>query len=394
MKKKIYCSISNHQLVKDVSSDKLNYLTYLKLLEYFDEVHIYGRTFKNANYIKKDEYHSIYMHYISAPKYFLFKYIVTIIKMFFSILKDNKKYNFSIFDASEPTTGGMIACLLQLFIKKPFLLQVQGELTRISAKNEGFMRASLTKYITLLAIKYATKVRVVSDIVGKQLLDDGVSSSKIELLYARVNLEVFDYKLYGDINLNKEFNIPKNKKIFVYVGRLVEGKGLKYLIEALNLIDKNKFHLLVIGAGPIKNELIKLTKKLNLQKNITFVGKVEFTKVPYFMSKADFFILPTLSEGFGRVILESMAMKTLVLSSKVGGIQDILVDKITGFFFTAGDVSSIASVVNNALLLNAKEIELITEKSYNIVCKNYEFNNSMNKFIKLYDRTILEYENT
>ena len=183
MNKKCYCSISNHVLSKEVSSDKLNYQTYKKLLDNFDEIHIYGRTYDNKSYVKKDESLSIYMHYVSVPKNYLLKYIITIVKMYFTILKDNKKYGFSIFDASEPTTGGIIGSLLKIVIKKPFLLQVQGELTRISSKTNGMIFAFGSKHLTLFCTKFATKIRVVSNVIKKQLIEDETTGSNVAMVF-------------------------------------------------------------------------------------------------------------------------------------------------------------------------------------------------------------------
>ena len=396
MNKNCYCSISNHILSKDVSSDKLNYQTYKKLLDNFDEIHIYGRTYENKSYVKKDESHTIYMHYVNVPKNFLLKYIITIVKMYFMILKDNRKYGFSIIDASEPTTGGIIGSLLKIVIKKPFLLQVQGELTRISSKTNGMIFAFGSKYLTLFCTKFATKIRVVSNVIKKQLIEDGVDEKKIEVLSPRVNLDQFDYKKYSDTNeqLKKELNIETNKTLLVFVGRLVSFKGVKYLIQACTYLNKKDYHLIIVGDGPLKNELVNLTNKLILQDNITFVGKVEFTKVPYFMASADFFVLPSLDEGFGRVIIESMAVKTLVLASRVGGIQDIIVDNETGFFMESANKEDIANIIKKVLNMKKEDLAIIIEKSHKIVNDNYEFNTSMNKFIKLYNRTISYYENS
>ena len=326
--RKVYCSISNHLLSSEISEDKLNYKTYVKLLEYYDEIHIYGRVFQSKSHIKKDQFKNIFIHYISVPKLSFFKYIFSIIKMFYTVIVDNKKYNFSIFDASEPTTGGIVCVCLTLFLKKPYILQIQGELTRLSVNNEVSLKTLLSKYITLFCIKYSSKVRAVSTIIKKQLIEDGVIASKIEVIPARVDLKQFNYKKYLNVDLKKDYNIQIDKKVFVFVGRLVEGKGVKYMIEAFTHIEKYKFHLLIIGDGIVKNKLVNLTKTLNLKNNITFVGKVEFDRVPYFMYGADFFIFPTLHEGFGRVVLESIAMRTLVLASRVGGIQDIIIDKV------------------------------------------------------------------
>ena len=217
---------------------------------------------------------------------------------------------------------------------------------------------------------------------------------KIEVVPARVNLKLFDWKQYEKVNLHKDLNIGVEKKIFIFVGRLVEGKGVKYLIKALNNIKKEEYHLLIIGDGDEKNNLQHLVNRLELQDEISFLGKIEFRKIPYYFAGANFFIFPTLNEGFGRVVLESMAMKTLVIASRVGGIQDIIKDKETGFFTKTANSNDIEKTIKKVLNMKSDDADYIIENSYKTVIKHYEFNVVMNDFIKLYDGVIHDYENS
>jgi glycosyltransferase involved in cell wall biosynthesis len=115
----------------------------------------------------------------------------------------------------------------------------------------------------------------------------------------------------SSLEIINQYNISDDKLILLFIGRLVVFKGLKYLLQALSHIDKNIYHLLIVGDGELKSELQKLSEDLNIKSNTTFVGSVSFNTVPYFMSSCDIFVLPSLDEGFGRVILEAMAMKKI-----------------------------------------------------------------------------------
>lgn len=390
--KKVYCSISGHQLSNKIQDDKLNYQTYLKLLEYFDEVHIFARSYERNDI---EVYNNIFFHYNKVPPKGFFKYFITIMKIIYNVRKSYNKYKFSLLDASEPTTGGVSGIVLSWLLNIPLVIQVQGELTRIPASTVGIIKSKGFRFLTLFSCKKATIIRAVSESIKKQLTEDGIEPCKIDVITPRVKLENFDYSKH--INAQDEirikYNISKNKKILLFVGRLVIFKGVKYLLEAISKIDKSKYHLLIVGDGELNDELQSLSKKLQLESNVTFVGKVSFDLVPYYMSACDIFILSSLDEGFGRVLIEAMAMKKLVISTKVGGTKDIIEDEKTGFFMEKANINDFIKVIEKVLDLNDRDRIKVIEAAYDNVVNKYEFNASMNKFINMYNKVITN-ENT
>lgn len=106
--------------------------------------------------------------------------------------------------------------------------------------------------------------------------------------------------------------------------RLIPQKGVGYLIKAVRDIEGD-FMAVIIGRGPKLVELKSLTKKLGLEKKILFVTEFisEPKKIEYY-SASDFFILPSLWEPFGMVLIEAMACGNPVIATKVGGIPEIV----------------------------------------------------------------------
>lgn len=386
--KKIYCSISGHLLNNSIKEDKLNYQTYEKLLDYFDEVHIFARSYERDDV---EVYNNIYFHYNKVPNNNSLKYFLSIIKIIKNVKKEHNNYRFSLLDASEPTTGGVVGIILKKLLKIPLIIQVQGELTRIPSSTVGVVKSNGFKFLTLLSCKNADKIRVVSDSVKFQLIEDGIEKNKIEVITPRVKLENFNFKLFNGTSneIRVKYNISQKKQILLFVGRLVIFKGVKYLFEALSKIDKDKYHLLIIGDGELKDDLVKLSLELNLSANVTFIGKVDFNLIPYYMSSCDIFILSSLDEGFGRVLIEAMAMKKIVISTKVGGTKDIIVDGESGFFMEKVNIESFVKTINKVLNLDELQKKLIIEKAYVNVTQKYEFNASMNKFINFYDSVVI-----
>ena len=146
----------------------------------------------------------------------------------------------------------------------------------------------------------------------------------------------------------------ENKKIIISVGRLVHRKGQDKLIEAMPMIIKRipNAHLLLVGEGPYREHLENLVRKLNLQENVTFAGRILYDKLPSYLSAADLFAMPSRSrffglevEGLGIVYLEASACGIPVVAGNSGGAPDAVLEGITGLCVDGTNVEQIASAV-------------------------------------------------
>jgi glycosyltransferase involved in cell wall biosynthesis len=162
-----------------------------------------------------------------------------------------------------------------------------------------------------------------------------------------INLEVFG-------NSIKLRNIKKEQKI-LFVGSLVPVKGVRYLIESMKAIKNNysNVKLVIIGDGTEKHELEKLVIEFGLSDCVSFVGKVSNHKISQYMIESDIFVLPSLSEGFGIVLLEAMASGLPIIASNVGGIPSLIQNGVNGFLVEPGNPEKIAEKI--LFLFNDRE---------------------------------------
>jgi phosphatidylinositol alpha-mannosyltransferase len=126
---------------------------------------------------------------------------------------------------------------------------------------------------------------------------------------------------------------PNNKPIVrykdgmtnvLYVGRLEERKGVKYLLLAWQLLAARNLRLILVGAGPEKEKIKELIKKLNL-KNVIMEGYVPDKDLPSYYATADVFCSPaTKGESFGMVLLEAMASGVPIVAAANRGYKEIL----------------------------------------------------------------------
>ena len=171
------------------------------------------------------------------------------------------------------------------------------------------------------------------------------------------------------------------KKIIISVGRLVHRKGQDKLIEALpDVLQKIPHaHLLLVGEGPYRKHLEKLVQKFSLTKNVTFVGRILYDKLPIYLSAADLFAMPSRSrffglevEGLGIVYLEASACGIPVVAGKSGGAPDAVLEGVTGVCVDGTDVSDIAMAVTD-ILGDAKRASYMGAAGRNWIVDNWRW---------------------
>lgn len=216
------------------------------------------------------------------------------------------------FNPSVIHAQGLISAVPALFWGKLFRKKVVVSLHSIySFPKSGLYREfvkfllNLSDYILCLSQKSSFEVAAL-----------GIKKDKIKVFTYWVDLDRFK-----DVSTTSKKSIIKKTFSVVYVGRLVSEKGLRELLKALYLWDKN-IKLVIVGTGPLEEEILKASKDL---KNLRFAGKVNQEDLPGLYSSADLTIVPSVTEeGFGRVIIESLACSTPVLASSRGAIEEAM----------------------------------------------------------------------
>lgn len=141
------------------------------------------------------------------------------------------------------------------------------------------------------------------------------------------------------------------KKVIVSVGRLVHRKGQDFLIKSMPQITKQvpNAHLLLVGQGPYRAHLEKLVIKLCLQKNVSFIGRIQYKDLPGYICVGDIFAMPSRSrfgglevEGLGIVYLEASSCGLPVIAGASGGAPDAVIEGVTGFVVDGTNTNQIA----------------------------------------------------
>jgi len=206
--------------------------------------------------------------------------------------------------------------------------------------------------------------------------------SRTEVIYNGVNTKRFR-RVKTDIKdrLGCEF-------LSMTVCRLVEQKGVEFLVRALKDINP-ELKAIVIGRGPELGKLVTLSKRLGLEKRIIFISSfVEESKLMEYYSASDVFVLPSLWEPFGIVLIEAMACENPIVATRVGGIPEIITPDC-GILVEPRNPTQIAEAVNT-LLSDPKRRMMFSKKARGRVKRFFDFNVIAARVEKCYEKFLAE----
>lgn len=206
------------------------------------------------------------------------------------------------------------------------------------------------------------------------IIPNGISSSWLE---SSGNAEDFRTK----------YNIPTNKRIFLYLSRITPVKGLPVLMESLNLVRQNLADWLLVIAGADefdhKAEVLETIKKLNLKDHIRFVGMlVDKTKRDAFAA-SELFVLPTKREAAPVVVLEALGAGVPVLTTK--GAPWGSLPKYGCGWWTDVDSSAIAEALKDAVSYSPAHLKQMGQRGKDLVAAEYTWTKSAQMTIELYE---------
>ena len=197
-----------------------------------------------------------------------------------------------------------------------------------------------------------------------------------------INTDVFKPLAIGDFH--KRFNIPENTVRLLYVGRLFPEKSIHTAVEAMPHILKKhpNTHFMIVGIGHLRAKLEKLASDLGVRDNITFLGLVSEEDKILAYNACDIFILPSLAELEGMVVLEAMACgKPIIISNAEMSASRFFVDD-NGFLFEMQNGKHLAEQTIQLIA----DVELRRKMGKNSLekSKNYDINRSVDKLEAVY----------
>ncbi len=190
------------------------------------------------------------------------------------------------------------------------------------------------------------------------------------------------------VDINKFYPIKKTKKEkirIICVSRLIERKGIDDLIRVVQLImkDLNNFEVLIAGEGKLGKKLKKLSSELGTTSKVKFLGFIRNEDLPSLYQSSDIFVLPSKKEGMSNSMLEAMASGLPIITTDVGGIEELI--KENGIVIPQGRIDVLADALTE-LILNPEKRRRMGIESREISSK-MSWGNVAKRYYKIYMRT-------
>ena len=299
-----------------------------------------------------------------------------------------------VYEAHTVSGYGFLNSLSKRCIKKPFIQTVHGVLadeylqslrgdcSTIRSKLANLIMWRLSKLEEQTA-KNATLIVTVSKYSSEKIRQFyDVDKGKIRIVPNGVDIQRFKPSKSGD-TIKRQIGL-EHKLCVLFVGRLIPRKGLPFLIEAAKHVVKeyNQTIFVVVGNGPIKNNLAAYLEKLNLSSNFVFLGDVKENVLPALYNCADVFTLPSVQEGQGIALLEAQATAKPVVAFDVGGVREAILEKETGLL-TKPDSRELAEAILK-LLSDRSLREKMGHKGREFVSDNFSWDVCAQRMLQIY----------
>jgi glycosyltransferase involved in cell wall biosynthesis len=190
----------------------------------------------------------------------------------------------------------------------------------------------------------ATGVIATSGAVGRRFGKAG----KVRLVPNGIDLARFTPRAPSPA-LRVALGVPPSSPLVLSIGRFIAEKGHRHLLEAAAQIERTGagVHWVLVGAGELEELLRRQARALGLESQVHFTGWRD--DVPDVLAVCDVFVLPSESEGFGRVVVEAMAMARAVVATTVGGVPEIVRDGETGVLVPPAAPAALAAAIRSLL---------------------------------------------
>jgi len=216
----------------------------------------------------------------------------------------------------------------------------------------------------------------VSRYAREKLIELGCPERKIVIHRMGVDVRQFD------VTARRRFGSTTLK--ILSVARLIEKKGITYALEAMALLEDVPYEYVIIGDGPLREQLESRVKELSILKNVRFLGARDSGTIRRYLKDADIFLAPSVTAGSGEregvpvVLMEAMASGVPVLTTANGAIRELVHDGRTGFLVFEKDPGALAAKLR--VLRQAPEhvesavraARVLIEDQFNIVQLNQE----------------------
>lgn len=268
--------------------------------------------------------------------------------------------------------------------KIPIILEINyTSFTPIYRKRSVFLKPS-AHWLDKKIFREANGLIVVSNYLKDHLIDMGVDEKKVIVLTNAADPVKFNPAIEG-CEVRAKYGLG-DSKVIGFIGGFYPWHGLDMLIDSFLTIKKENIraHLMLIGDGPIKDKLTNKVKKLNIDNDVLFLGRVEHDKLAEYIAAFDIAVMPDSNNyGSPMKIYEYMAMGKPVIAPHLGPLEDGIVDGREGILFDQRDKNGLYNALKMLLLNDKLRISMGHLSRENIMSRHTWLKNA-EAILKLY----------
>lgn len=278
--------------------------------------------------------------------------------------------------------GSLLACILRLkksvskIIRTAHITQEWG-----SGLIPWFFRQIFTNW--LFPKWFDAQIGVSKDLLTQLKFNNNANKHKAKtgVIYNGIPEYWFDQE-----DFDEKYSNLNNNRTLGAIGLLVPRKGFDYLLKSMpKVIEKfPDCNLIIIGDGPQRKELESTVKNLGIQHFVSFKGQQK--DIRSWLNFMDLLVLPSLTEGFPTILLESMASKVPVIATNIKGSRELVIDEETGWLVPTCSPDAIANKIIYAFS-HPDQRKIIIEEAYEWA-KNFTIENAAEEYMLLYKELI------
>ncbi|MFA4646585.1 glycosyltransferase family 4 protein [Pyrococcus kukulkanii] len=265
----------------------------------------------------------------------------------FKLIKSHKDLDIVHIQASGPL-GGFIPAISATFLKKffkfPLIVTFHYSNTPLFAKKHKHILSSVLRGSDVFIVVSSRQKSAILKAVKKYdekiiVVPNGYNPGRLPSI--------------PKDEARKMLGLNPNDRVLLNVALLLEKKGQRYLIDAMDIIvnryNRTDVRCFIVGKGPLRDKLQKQINRLGLQNHVKLLGFVPDDQLALWMNAADLFVLPSLSEGNPTVMFEALGVGLPFVGTAVGGVPEIITSKDYGLLCPPADPECLAEKILIAL---------------------------------------------
>lgn len=303
--------------------------------------------------------------------------------------------------ALDSISVGVPAWFVALIARKPFLIRLGGDyaweqgaarfgvtqtLDDYTASKKGVpVPVRVLALIQGFVVRRAVRVVAPSAYLKSIIATWGVDQKKITVIYSSL------HPLHVDASKDElRSQLAYEGTVIVSVGRLVPWKGFSELITAIASLKKeiSDVSLVIIGDGPLGEDLRNQVERDGLQDTVRLVGRMGKETLGAAIKAADIFVLNTAYEGLSHQLLEVMDIGTPIITTNVGGNVELIKDGVSGFLVEPNDTEALKDTIKR--LVSNKELQTRLTQNARVRVKDFAEETVVRNLVSLLQEIVLQ----